>query len=160
MNFNNQYYGNPYMRNFGTQPYMQPQFAQQPQPTQPQQPVQYEIPLMATIYGTLKEAEGHIVYPNTKILFIDKAKGMSYLKTANNDGQSSMRYFKQVEVLADGTPLKAEETAKPTDLSNFVKKEELGQFVSLEEHNKLLAKFEELKKMIGGKPSVPTKQSV
>lgn len=151
--------------NYAMPNYMQPQYAMQPQmqmaqpQPQMQQQTPIDIPLQNTVYATLKEAEGYIMYPNTKILFIDKEKGMSYLKIANNDGQSFMRYFKHEEVQADGTPLKPTKQAEAVDYSAFVKKSDLGGFVGLDEYNKLLAKVEQLQKQIMGvKPNGGNKQ--
>lgn len=155
MNYNyNQNLYNPYARNFPQPNYGQGQF-QQPQqymqqPIMQQQVQQYETPLQATIYATLKEAEGHIVYPNTKLLFIDKQNGMSYLKTANNEGQSFMRYFKNIEVTADGKPINETKDNDSIKHSNYVTKDELGAFVSLEQYKELLVKVEQLQKQIMG----------
>lgn len=149
----NNNFSNPYARNYGAPNYVQPQYQyQQPQiQQQPQQIIQYEPILQGTIYASRREAEGHIVNPNTKVLFIDKEKGMSYLKTANNDGQSFMRYFKNIEVRADGTPIEAEREENLIDYSNYVTKKELNEFVSLKQHNQLLLKVEQLQKMMEGK---------
>lgn len=148
-----QYPQTPYARHNYGMPQFQPQYQYQQPQMQPQvqQSIQYEPILQGVIYASQREAEGHIVTPNTKILFIDKDKGMSYLKTANNDGQSSMRYFKNIEVRADGTPIEAEKEDAAIDLSTYATKKELGEFVSLKQHNDLLLRVEQLQKMIGGK---------
>lgn len=155
-NYNPNYYGNPYTRNFPQPNYGQTQY-QQPivQPSsqqQMQQPMQmqYEAPIQNVGYATLKEAEAFIVYPNSKALFIDKNKGMSYLKVANNDGQSFIRYFKQVEVSADGKPLESTKDTKSVDLSTYATKTDLEQFASLKQYNELLGKIEQLQKQIVG----------
>lgn len=162
MNYNyNPNFGNPYQRNYGVPNYAQPQYQMQPQQMvqQPQQPMQYEVPIQSTIYATLKEAEGQIMYPNTKILFIDKENGMSYLKSANNDGVSSIRYFKQVEVNADGTPIKPQETAPQIDTSEFLKKDALEQYVTIDKYNALLSRLDQIQKQIMGvRPNVNKQQ--
>lgn len=154
MSFGYQGYTNPYARQYGVPSYAQPQYAPQPQQmppqqmAQPQQPMQYETPIQNVGYATLKEAEAFIVYPNSKALFIDKQKGMSYLKTANNEGLSTIRYFKQVEVNADGTPIEPIKDEPKVDLDNFVKKDELGNFVKVESYNELLEEVKTLKRQL------------
>lgn len=161
MNYNyNPTYANPYQRTYNTPSYMQPQYQMQPQQmvqqAQPQQPI--EVPIQATIYATLKEAEGQIMYPNTKILFVDKEKGMSYLKSANNDGVSSIRYFKQVEVNADGTPIKEVEVQEKINISDFLKKDDMKEYVTVDMYNNLLSRIEQLQKQLSTPKATPTKQ--
>jgi hypothetical protein len=151
-NLYNRSYGNA---NYPQQPQYQspyqPQVNQQMQQPMQQQPMQYEQPIQATIlYATLKEAESQIVYPNTKIVFIDKDKGMIYFKGANNDGQSFMKYYKEIEVTDNGEP-RIEKQEEKVDYSIFATKEQLNGFVSVDKYNELLDKIEQLKKQIGGK---------
>lgn len=146
MNYNyNPTYQNPYQRAYNTQSYMQPQYSMQGQQMMQQQPMQIEPTLQGTLYATLKEAEGHIVYPNTKILFIDKEKGMSYLKSANNDGLSTIRYFKQIEVDSNGSPIKEQPQIVQVD---FLKKDDLKEYVTINQYNELLVKIEQLQKQL------------
>lgn len=159
-----QNYVNPYSRPYNGVggSYLQPQYApqqpmMQPQMQQAPQEAQYETPIQATIFATLKEAEAKIMYPNSKILFIDVANGMSYLKFANNDGQSFMRYFKNVEVSADGTPLQSQKEEKSVDYSTFATKDDLAQFITVKEHKELLSKIEQLQKLVGGKGNATSK---
>lgn len=171
MSFNhNQGYGNPYTRNnFGMPNYFQPQYAQypqmaqqtqQPMPSQqPQQQIQCDAPIQYVGYATLKEAEAYIIMPNSMAIFIDKANDMYYEKICNSNGQSFIKKFRNV---AEETPKSANETPKEEstiDLSAYVKKDELGAFVSVEKFNALLGKIQNIEKVIGGKPNVQSKQS-
>lgn len=152
---------NPYAR-YGMPSYNQPQYQPQPQQTMPQQQPQpqvvYEIPIQNVGYATLKEAEAFIVFPNSKALFIDKEKGMSYLKTANGDGVSSIRYFKQVEVNADGTPLQPQEASPQVDMSDFLKKDALKGYATVEQVNAVLTQIEQIRKQIMGGRANASKQ--
>jgi hypothetical protein len=123
---------------------------------QPQQPMQYDLPIQYVGYANLKEAEAHILFPNQKALFIDKANGMVYEKVCENDGQSFITHFKKVEDKGENQAIVAQNNAPTIDLSTYAKKDDLGQFVSLTEYKNLLDRFEELKKMIGGKTNVAT----
>ena len=164
MNYYNNY-SNPYMRNYGvpnygqTQPMVQPQMAQTQQPLvqQPQQPMQYEMPIQYVGNGTLKEAEAYILFPNQKAMFIDKANGMVYEKISNQDGQSFITHFKRVENKAENKAVETNKEQPTIVLSSYVKKDDLGQFVSLKQYNELKDMFEKLQKQVMGvKPNVAT----
>ena len=141
MNYYNNY-TNPYGRNYGVPNYTQTQYAMQPQQmAQPQQqPMQYETPIQYVGYANLKEAEAHILFPNQKAMFIDNANGMVYEKVCGNDGQSYITHFKKIEDKED------KKEQPQIDLSNYVKKEDLGDFVGKKQYNELLSKFEQLQK--------------
>ena len=164
-------YGNGYQRNYGVPNYTQPQYMQ-PQPMaqpqmpmqqpivqqpQPQQPMQYEMPIQFVGNGTLKEAEAYILFPNQKAMFIDKANGMVYEKISNQDGQSFITHFKRVENKAENKAVETNKEQPTIDLSSYVKKDDLGQFVSLKQYNELKDMFEKLQKQVMRvKPNVGT----
>jgi hypothetical protein len=128
---------------------MQPQYQmQQPQPQQSMQPV--EMPFNYFGYGNYKEVESHILFPNQKALFIDKANNMFYEKTCNNDGISVISQYKRVEDKAENQAVEPQKQEPTIDLSSYVKKEDLGAFVGLEEYKQLLGKVEQLQKQIMG----------
>lgn len=164
MNYGYNNYGNSFGRNYGMPTYGQPQYVQPQQIVQPQIPIQQpmvqpqpqpqtqqsmqpmEMPFNYFGYGNYKEVESHILFPNQKALFIDRANNMFYEKICNNDGISVISQYKRVENQAVETPKE-----QPTiDLSSYAKKDDLGQFVSLEQYNELLKKFEYLQKQIMG----------
>lgn len=159
MNYGYNGYANPYGRNYGMPNYVQPQYAPQPQQMppqqmaqpQPQQPMQYETPIQYVGYANLKEAEAHILFPNQKALFIDKANGMVYEKVCGIEGQSEIVVYKRVEDKADNTGVVAQKEQPTIDLSNYVTKGELGGFVSLKQYNELSNKIEQLQKQLGGR---------
>lgn len=149
-NYVNPYFGNMYGQSQQynrQQPIQQPQMAQQ----QVQQPMQYETPIQYVGYANLKEAEAHILFPNQKAIFIDKANGMVYEKVCANDGQSFITHFKRVDLESEKTPLKSTEKEKSIDYSTFATKQDLGQFVSLEQYKELANQIEQLKKQLGGR---------
>jgi hypothetical protein len=162
MNYYNNY-ANPYARNYGMPTYAQPQYVPQQQAPQQQMPMQQpivqpqpqqsmqpmEMPFNYFGYGNYKEVESHILFPNQKALFIDRANNMFYEKICNNDGISVINQYKRVQDKAEN---QAVETQKePTiDLSSYVERKELGQFVSIEEYKQLLGKVEQLQKQVMG----------
>lgn len=156
MTYGYQQYGNPYMRNYPTQSYMQPQYAPQPQqvPQQPQmvqpqqQPMQYEMPIQYVGNGTIKEAEAYILFPNQKAIFIDKGNDMVYEKVCGVDGQSAITAYEKVNGKNEKQAVESPKAMPTIDLSNYVQKGELGAFVSLKQYNELLAKVENLQKAV------------
>lgn len=157
MNYRYGNYANPYMQPYGLPNYTQPQYQMQSQPMaqpqtaqqQAQQPIETQFSYLG--YGNYKEVESHLLFPTQKALFIDRANNMFYEKICNNDGISVINQYRRVE---DKAPNQAVETTKehPTiDLSSYVKKEDLGAFVSLKQYSELLNQIEQLKKQLGGK---------
>lgn len=166
--------GNGYPRNYGMPSYTQPQYMQ-PQPmVQPQMPIQQpivqqpqpqtqqsmqpmEMPFNYFGYGNYKEVESHILFPNQKALFIDRANNMFYEKICNNDGISVINQYKRVQDKAENQAVEPKKDTPTIDLSSYVKKDDLGQFVSLKQYNELLSKFETLQKQVMGvRPNVAT----
>lgn len=144
---NNPYsYGNPQSMNMAYQqpfaPYTQNNgFNQQPQQT--------ELPIQYVLYLTNKEAESFVVNPNNKVLIIDKANGMAYLKSANNIGESTTQLFKYVSVGADG---KMEQPIAEQGKVEYITKQELNQygFATKEQLKAVLSKVENLQKYVMG----------
>lgn len=116
----------------------QPQMQMQPQPQQI-----YDIPIQETRYATRQEAESHIMFPNTKVLLIDKNTGMAFLKSADNMGQSSIKYFQFTEINSDGSPIKPQEQIPQIDMGEYIKKSDLVNygFVTIEQLDKALEKL-------------------
>ena len=163
--YNNPSYLNAYGRgnfsgNYAQPQYMQPQqmvqpqmpmqqpIVQQPQAQQPMQPM--EMPFNYFGYGNYKEVESHILFPNQKALFIDRANNMFYEKICNNDGISVINQYKRVENRAENQAVEPQSNAPTIDLSSYVERKELGQFVSLKQYNELKDMFEKLQKQIMG----------
>lgn len=115
-------------------PYQQQQYGYQ----QPQFQVQKtnDNPIQDIRFVTSEEAKAHIVYPNTHALLIDKAKGIAYLKSADNMGQSTMKAFRYEELLEN-----------KTETADFVKKEEFEGVV--QQLNFLQQKLSELEGVNG-----------
>jgi hypothetical protein len=131
-------YQAPYQMQMANTPI--PQYQPQMQ-AQPQQP--YEAPIQETRYVTRQEAEGFIVFPNTKVLLIDKSGEMALLKSADNMGQSTIKYFKFIEVNPDGSPLKVQEEKTTVDMGEYIKKCDLASygFVTIDQLDKAIEKL-------------------
>lgn len=117
-------YQYPYQQQYG---YQQPQFQVQKTNDNPIQDIRFV---------TSEEAKAHIVYPNTHALLIDKTKGVAYLKSADNMGQSTMKAFRYEELLEN-----------KTETADFVKKEEFEAVI--QQLNFLQQKLSELEGVNG-----------
>lgn len=97
-------------------------YQQYQQPNMMQQQVS-DNPFPEAHFGTIKEAEGHIVAPNKSVAFYNSPLGEIYIKTADNMGNPSLITFKRVN--------NQQETQTPQfDPNMFVKRDELGQFIT------------------------------
>ena len=114
-----------------------------------------ELPIQGVQFVTEDEAKGYIMLPNTKVLLMDKNNSIFYIKSADSLGKSSIEAFefKKLEEKPKEQP-----TNDQLDLNDFVKKNDLKNFVTndtikqLEE--KMGARFEEIKKSINVKKLV------
>lgn len=164
---NNPYQSYPYQSNYGgmsgyaqrgynsqPQPMAQPQPQAQPQMQMPMaQPMPpMDLPIQDIKYVNKAQAEAYIVYPNTKVMLIDKESGMVYVKTADGMGQSKTDYFRFEPINADGSPIKPQEPTPQVDFNQFIKKEDLENlgFVNIEQFNQLAQKLEQIQKRLEG----------
>lgn len=161
------YYQNPY-GNYGMPNYMQraynpqpqqmaqsqPQIqTQQPQMQMPQQMPPMEMPIQDIKYVNKAQAEAYIVYPNTKVMLIDRDSGIAYVKSADGMGQLSQNdYFRFERVNADGSPIKPQEPTPQVNFDEFIKKDDLQKFgfVNIEQFNALAQKIEQIQKRLEG----------
>lgn len=150
--------------NYMQRPYApQPQQMTQPQP-QPQPPMQMpmaqqmqpmEMPIQDIKYVNRAQAEAYIVFPNTKVMLIDKESGIVYMKTADGMGQTQTDYFRFEKVNADGSPIKPQEPIPQINFDEFIKKEDLEKFgfVTVAQYNELAQKMEQIQKRLEGAKS-------
>lgn len=166
-------YGYPnynYQPNYQQPNYMQRGYAPQP-PQMPQNqqqaftpmttPPTPEMPIQDIKFVNKAQAEAYIVFPNTKVMLIDKESGLVYVKTADSMGQTQTDYFRFDKVNADGSPIKAQEPTPQVNYDDFIRKDQLGKlnFATAEQFETLSKKIEQIQRQIaGGKPNVATKQ--
>lgn len=140
-------------RGYNSQPQVMGQPQVQPQPQmqmQPQMPM--EIPIQDIKFVNRAQAEAYIVFPNTKVMLIDKESGVVYMKTADGMGQTKTDYFRFEPINADGSPIKAQEPTPQVDFNEFVKVEQLKDFgfVTIEQYNALAQRLEQIQKRLEG----------
>lgn len=162
----NGYQGYGYTPNYQQLNYMQrayaPQAPQMPQ-NQPQiftpmqTPPPTETPIQDIKFVNRAQAEAYIVYPNTKVMLIDKESGMVYVKTADGMGQSKTDYFRFEPINADGSPIKPQEPIPQINPDDYIKRADLANlgFATIEQFKSLADSFEQMKKRLEGvKPNV------
>lgn len=110
--------------NYAPQPQQMPSAPQ----NQPQAQPQYEMPIQDIRFVTAEEAKAFIVMPNASALLIDRNGNRVQLKSADNMGQSSSRYFKYIETDENGNPLKSQDAPTQPDFKDFVKLKDIGTF--------------------------------
>jgi hypothetical protein len=150
-------YGLPnYGQRYAPQPQAQPQQMTPPQ-IQPQPQIPMEMPIQDIKYVNKAQAEAYIVFPNTKVMLIDKESGMVYIKTADGMGQSKTDYFRFEPINADGSPIKPQEPIPQVNFDEFVKKDQIKDmgFVTVAQYQELAQKLEQIQKqLIGGRQNV------
>lgn len=157
----------PY-QNYGYQPqYMQQAYNQRayaPQPQQTAQPqVQQQVPMAQQMppmempiqdikFVNKAQAEAYIVFPNSKVMLIDKESGIAYVKTADGMGQSKTDYFRFEPINADGSPIKPQEPTPQVNFDEFVKIDQIKDmgFVTVAQYNELAKKLEQMQKQMEG----------
>jgi hypothetical protein len=162
------YQNYPYSSPYAPTNYMQRAYAPQtPQMAQPQQQAQVqpqmqmpmaqqmppmEMPIQDIKYVNRAQAEAYIVFPNTKVMLIDKESGIAYVKTADGMGQTQTDYFRFDRVNADGSPIKPQEPTPQVNFDDYIKREDLVNFgfATVEQVKSLAESLEQMKKRLEG----------
>lgn len=154
--YNNPYQYQSYYPNYG-QNYnynMQANSQQRSMPTQQTQPSQsvqqtqnYETPIQNIRFLNSDEIKGYVVFPGTKEMLIDRAKGITYIKSANTMGESFSRIFRFEEISEEDLDTKKPE--QPViDTSSFVKRDDLKNFLTKEDLVDINTKLDKMEKYI------------
>jgi hypothetical protein len=108
-----------YGNTMGYQQFQQPMMQQQMMNGQQQS---NEIPFSEMHFGTMKEAEAHIVSPMKSVLFFNRGLNEIYIKSADNMGNPLLETFKKVGMENNST----EPVSSQFDPKDFVKREDLN----------------------------------
>lgn len=150
-------FSNPYRQPYQYQP-AYPTMQSQYMPMQNAQPLQWqqsqapqgELPFQDVRFVTTEEAKSFILMPNSRVLLIDKPNNLAFVKTADNMGQSSTRFFKINEINENGTPIEKATEKQSVDMQEFVKKSDLVGLVTVQEYNSVLEQLRALQGEIRG----------
>lgn len=137
--FNNQY-TNP-NQYYGYQPM---QMTQRQTPVQPQ-----EEKLFTDVrFVTEEEAKGYIMFPNTKVMLVDRDKSIFYIKSADSIGKTTLEGYKYTKLEENSTEpvscvLDSKEYVKTSDLenylSNFLTRNDIKDFITKEDLKNILS---------------------
>lgn len=142
---NNQYNGT-YIPNYNynqqvpMQRPMQMQTTQQPQTTE-------DVPFNDIKFVTEDEAKGYILFPNTRVMLLDRDKSVFYIKTADSLGKSTLegyKYTKLEDKSSDNVSreIDTKDFVKTQDmkdyLSNFITKDDMKNFITKEEFDNVI----------------------
>ena len=138
---NNQYNGTYIPNyNYNQQRPMQMQTTPQPQTTE-------DVPFNDIKFVTEDEAKGYILFPNTRVMLLDRDKSVFYIKTADSLGKSTLegyKYTKLEDKSSDNVSheIDTKDFVKTQDmkdyLSNFITKDDLKDFITKEEFDNVI----------------------
>lgn len=140
-----------------TQPYMAYQQQYQPRQQmpmqQPQQQSRQDVPFSEVRYGTLDQAKGFIVMPNTAVMFIDQDKSEFYINRADSMGKPYLETYKyysmsnlpQEQKTSDGD---GKFDGKPAQSEQYLTRKDLVGLVTLKDLEDINTKIDQLQKKI------------
>ena len=138
-----QYFPNYSQNNYGAYQQMQPQAIENPMQA-PKVQMQ-EIPFADVRYGTLDEAKAHIVAPMKSVMFINRTLGEFYVKSANQMGEPLLETFKYSKLDSNNV---IEQKPVAIDTSQFVKSQDLENYITKEDIKGLVVEIDKLKKQL------------
>lgn len=140
---NNQYNGT-YIPNYN---YNQQVPMQRPMQTTQQPQTTEDVPFNDIKFVTEDEAKGYILFPNTRVMLLDRDKSVFYIKTADSLGKSTLEGYKYTKLEDKSTDnvsreIDTKDFVKTQDmkdyLSNFITKDDLKDFITKEEFDNVI----------------------
>ena len=140
---NNQYNGT-YIPNYN---YNQQVPMQRPMQTTPQQQTAEDVPFNDIKFVTEDEAKGYILFPNTRVMLLDRDKSVFYIKTADSLGKSTLEGYKYTKledksIESVSHEIDTKDFVKTQDmkdyLSNFITKDDMKNFITKEEFDNVI----------------------
>lgn len=142
---NNQYNGT-YIPNYNYNQQVPMQRPMQMQTT-PQPQTREDMPFNDIKFVTEDEAKGYILFPNTRVMLLDRDKSIFYIKTADGLGKSTLegyKYTKLEDKSSDNVSheIDTKDFVKTQDmkdyLSNFITKDDMKNFITKEEFDNVI----------------------
>lgn len=140
---NNQYNGT-YIPNYNYASQMQRPMQMQ---TTPQPQTTEDVPFNDIKFVTEDEAKGYILFPNTRVMLLDRDKSVFYIKTADSLGKSTLEGYKYTRIddkSSDNVSheIDTKDFVKTQDmkdyLSNFITKDDMKNFITKEEFDNVI----------------------
>ena len=143
---NNQYNGT-YIPNYNYVSQMQRPMQQPVQPMTPQPQTTEDVPFNDIKFVTEDEAKGYILFPNTRVMLLDRDKSVFYIKTADSLGKSTIEGYKYAKLEDKSSnnisrEIDTKDFVKTQDmkdyLSNFITKDDMKNFITKEEFDNVI----------------------
>ena len=144
--FNNPYLNN-YIPNYNYVSQIQRPVQQPVQPMAPQPQTTEDVPFNDIKFVTEDEAKGYILFPNTRVMLLDRDKSVFYIKTADSLGKSTLEGYKYTRIDNKSTEsvsheIDTKDFVKTQDmkdyLSNFITKDDMKNFITKEEFDNVI----------------------
>ena len=140
---NNQYNGT-YIPNYN---YNQQMPIQRPVQTTPQQQTTEDVPFNDIKFVTEDEAKGYILFPNTRVMLLDRDKSVFYIKTADSLGKSTLEGYKYTRIDDKSTEsvsheIDTKDFVKMQDLKGYITREDLANFITKDDLKDFITKEE------------------
>lgn len=142
---NNQYNGT-YIPNYNYNQQIPMQRPMQMQTT-PQQQTTEDVPFNDIKFVTEDEAKGYILFPNTRVMLLDRDKSVFYIKTADSLGKSTLegyKYTKLEDKSSDNVSreIDTKDFVKTQDLKGYITREDLANFITKDDMKNFITKEE------------------
>lgn len=142
---NNQYNGT-YIPNYNYNQQVPMQRPMQMQTT-PQQQTTEDVPFNDIKFVTEDEAKGYILFPNTRVMLLDRDKSVFYIKTADSLGKSTLegyKYTKLEDKSSDNVSreIDTKDFVKTQDLKGYITREDLANFITKDDMKNFITKEE------------------
>lgn len=143
-------FNNPYLNNQYNGTYIPNYNYNQQRPVQPMTPqpqTTEDVPFNDIKFVTEDEAKGYILFPNTRVMLLDRDKSVFYIKTADSLGKSTLegyKYTKLEDKSSDNVSreIDTKDFVKTQDmkdyLSNFITKDDMKNFITKEEFDNVI----------------------
>lgn len=140
---NNQYNGT-YIPNYN---YNQQVPMQRPMQTTQQPQTTEDVPFNDIKFVTEDEAKGYILFPNTRVMLLDRDKSVFYIKTADSLGKSTLEGYKYTKLEDKSTEsvsreIDTKDFVKMQDLKGYITREDLANFITKDDMKNFITKEE------------------
>ena len=141
---------NPYLNNQYNGTYIPNYNYNQQRPVQPMTPqpqTTEDVPFNDIKFVTEDEAKGYILFPNTRVMLLDRDKSVFYIKTADSLGKSTLEGYKYTRLEDKSSDnvsreIDTKDFVKTQDmkdyLSNFITKDDMKNFITKEEFDNVI----------------------
>lgn len=143
-------FNNPYLNNQYNGTYIPNYNYNQQRPVQPMTPqpqTTEDVPFNDIKFVTEDEAKGYILFPNTRVMLLDRDKSVFYIKTADSLGKSTLegyKYTKLEDKSSDNVSreIDTKDFVKTQDLKGYITREDLTNFITKDDMKNFITKEE------------------